>query len=324
MFKLGPVPDDHQQGGFPSKLLNQQEYYWKAVRHVVARSIMVVAISALVFPTAYSNMFFWLPAGAESDATLLESCVKEVLAAVIAAVPVIYCLPVSHGDWRLRQDAMVRLYGGGGGGRPDGEDQPAQEVVLAAMGVLSLAKAVQDEVFFRLLLCGLVGAVTGSPYFALGLSAFVYSRHSLDRFVEGLWYASIFLTGIVGIPGLILTHLLVNWHWDATCWKHVVTQLRYVDARTTTTTEPATIASAAASSSSSMSSSSSDLHRFFLAHDSRHCGRLNAHDMRRALEYASQGRQILHYLDDIEIDKEYDYDEFETKLRELHKEGVLY
>jgi hypothetical protein len=193
------------------------------------------------------------------------------------------------------------------------------------MGMLSLAKAVQDEVFFRLLLCGIVAAVTGSPYFALGFSAIVYSRQrqSLDRFLEGLWYASIFLTGMVGIPGLILTHFMVNWHWDATCWQHVVTQLRYVEARTTTTTEPVTIASAVAASSSSISSSS-DLYRFFLVHDSRHCARLNAHDMRRALEYASHGRMIQQYLEDIEIDKEYDYDEFQAKLRVLHKEGVLY
>lgn len=343
---LGPVDPEK-----PAQQRNEgnDKYYWNVLGQEVARAMMVVAMAALVWP---ASSVFSLTAD-----VLAPRLVQEVLAAIATAVPLICLLPVSHGAWRIRQDAVVRLYGAG---READNDQQAKNNVMIAMAPIALARAVQEEVFFRLLLCGVVGAMTGSPWFALGLGSLVYGSSSLslrrrperldeptirlDRWVEGLWYSGLFVTGTVGIPGLILAHGLVQWHEDATCWQHVVTQLRYVEAKTaagleydTVAATDATDAAAATATTtrgaandaapSSSSSSTSDLHRFFLAHDSRHCGKLNAHDMRRALEYASPGRNgrviSRRLLESVELYEEYDFVAFEAKLRALHKEGVL-
>jgi hypothetical protein len=335
---LGPVGPDS-----PAQQRNEEsdKYYWNVLGQEVARAMMVVALAALVWPV--SSMFS-LTADFLSPTTL----VQEVLAAIATAVPLIFLLPVSHGAWRIRQDAVVRLYGTG---RDEADnDQQAKYNVLIAMAPMALARAVQEEVFFRLLLCGVVGAMNGSPWFALGLGSLVYGSMSLslrrrldeptirlDHWLEGLWYSGLFVTGTVGIPGLILAHGLVHWHEDATCWQHVVTQLRYVEAQTTAAgleydavtdaAATATTTRGAAHNASPSSSSTSDLYRFFLAHDSRHCGKLHAHDMRRALEYTSSGRNngriSRRLLESVELNEEYDYDSFEAKLRALHKEGVL-
>jgi hypothetical protein len=330
----------------PAQQWNEEndKYYWNVLGQEVARAMMVVALAALVWPA--SSML-------TADVLAPTTLVQEVLAAIATAVPLIYFLPVSHGAWRIRQDAVVRLYGTGTSRVAD-NDQQAKYNILIAMAPIALARAVQEEVFFRPLLCGVVGAMTGSPWFALGLGSLVYGSSSLrrrpdeptiqlDRWVEGLWYSGLFVTGMVGIPGLILAHGLVHWHEDATCWQHVVTQLCYVEAKTTAAarleydTVAATDAVATATTTrgatndavpSSSSSSTSDLYRFFLAHDSRHCGKLNAHDMRRALEYASSGRNNgrisrRRLLESVELDEEYDYVAFEAKLRALHKEGIL-
>jgi hypothetical protein len=294
----GSIPDVDSSTSFRVvRTHGNEKQYWNSLRQEVARSIIVLGIAALLCPSA-----FLLP---ESPPLLLTPLFREMLAAVGAAMPLIYLLPMSHQDWRLRQDSLFRLYG-----------RNNEHRVFLFMGGLALARSVQDEMFFRLVLCGCIGAITGSPYLATCFSSAVYSskqqnssNNSWDRwFVEGLWYSGLLLTGTLSIPGLILTHFLVHWHWDAICWKHVVRQLRYVEAATTAET-----------------ATSSDLHRFFLAHDSRHCGKLNAHDMRRALEYASQGKRIpSSCVDIIDVYKEFNYEEFEGMLRDLHKEGALH